>query len=87
MYYQLTDPRRILQDPPLDMFWAHSANDEEIVTYRAGFPAEDFFVPRAKNYHGFILRNCVGTLTLDDKVIAEVITLSFFSDCNNVCYD
>ena len=43
--YQLTDRRRIPQDPPSDMFWAHSADDEEIVTYRAGFPAEDFFVP------------------------------------------
>ena len=87
MDYQLTDRHRIPQDPPLDMFWAHNADDKEIGTYRSGFPAEDFFVPRAKNYHGFILCNCLGTLPLDDRVIAEVITLSFLSDCGDVYYN
>ena len=85
--YQLTTRRRIPQDPPLDMFWAHGTDDDEIATYRAGFPSGDLFVPRAKNYHGFILRECLGTLPLDDRMIAEVMTLSFFSDCNNAFYD
>ena len=56
---------RIPLGPPSDMFWVHTSDEDEMAIYRVGFPAEELFELRAKNYHGFLLRECLGALPLD----------------------